>query len=173
MRKIMFFDIDGTLIPEEEGAAVPQSTRTALVRAREAGNLLYVNTGRPAVNVNEDVRELGFDGYVFGCGTHIVCGEREIYYSTVDRSLCRETVSLLRLCDAVPMFEQRDGVFFDFEMRSLPMIDGIRRGFAAQGKNVDRSAEDEDLNATARRDKKLAKLAARQARKAGASGSEV
>ncbi|MBR5115530.1 MAG: sugar ABC transporter permease, partial [Lachnospiraceae bacterium] len=40
-------------------------------------------------------------------------------------------------------------------------------------KYIFRSAEDEDLNATARRDKKLAKLAARQARKAGASGSEV
>ncbi len=40
-------------------------------------------------------------------------------------------------------------------------------------KYIFRSAEDEDLNATARRDKKLARLAARQAAKAGASGTEV
>lgn len=145
-RKIMFFDIDGTLIPEEPGAGVPESTLRALRLARENGHLLYINTGRPAVNVGEDVRSLGFDGYVFGCGTHIECGGREIYYKTAERSLCLDTVRLLRECDAVPMFERRDGVFFDFEMRSLPMIDSIRAGFAAEGKNVDRSADDEDFS---------------------------
>ena len=144
--KIMFFDIDGTLIPEVPGAGVPESTLRALELARKAGNLLYINTGRPAANVDGDVRSLGFDGYVFGCGTHIECGGREIFYRPVDKPLCLETVRLLRECDAVPMFERRDGVFFDFGMRSLPMIDGIRAGFAAQGKNVDRSTEDEDFS---------------------------
>ena len=64
MKKIMFFDIDGTLIPEVHGAKVPESTLKALELARKAGNLLYINTGRPYVNVDDDVRSLGFDGYV-------------------------------------------------------------------------------------------------------------
>lgn len=146
MCKIMFFDIDGTLIPERHGASVPQSTLTALEKARAEGHLLYVNTGRPLINVDDDVRSLGFDGYVCGCGTYVECGGREIFYRTVDKRLCDETVRLLRECDAVPMFERRDGVFFDFEMRRVPMIEGIRRGFAAQGKNVDRCTEDEDFS---------------------------
>ena len=145
-RKIMFFDIDGTLIPELPGAEVPGSTLRALELARSAGNLLFVNTGRPAANVDEDVRSLGFDGYIFGCGTHIEIGGREIYYKTVDKALCRSTVKLLRECNAVPMFERRDGVFFDFGMREMPMINDIRTGFAAQGKNVDRSVDDEDFS---------------------------
>ncbi|SDB52591.1 hypothetical protein SAMN02910317_02721 [Ruminococcaceae bacterium FB2012] len=144
--KIMFFDIDGTLIPELPGAKVPQSTLRALKLAREAGNLLFVNTGRPAVNVGEDVRSLGFDGYIFGCGTHIEAGGRELFYKTVDKPLCLSTAALLRECNAVPMFERRDGVFFDFSMRSMPMIDGIRASFAAEGKNVDRSAADADFS---------------------------
>ncbi|MBQ8965774.1 Cof-type HAD-IIB family hydrolase [Ruminococcus sp.] len=143
MKKIMFFDIDGTLIPERHGAPVPESTLKALELARSAGHLLYVNTGRPAVNVDDDVRSLGFNGYVYGCGTMVVCEGSEIYYNTVEKDLCMSTVSLLRECDAVPMFERRDTVFFDFQMRHLPMIDRVRRGFAEQGKNVDRSTEDE------------------------------
>ena len=144
--KIMFFDIDGTLIPEAAGAEVPESTLRALELSRRAGNLLFVNTGRPAANVDEDVRRLGFDGYIFGCGTHIEIGGREIYYRTVDKELCLSTAQLLRECNAVPMYERRDGVFFDFGMRTVPMITGIREGFASQGKNVDRSTADADFS---------------------------
>ena len=144
--KIMFFDIDGTLIPEIPGAGVPHSALRALELARRAGNLLFVNTGRPACNVDGDVRSLGFDGYVCGCGTDIFCGGREIFYQTVDKPLCLSVAELLRECDAVPMFERRDGVFFDFGMRSMPMIQSVRESFARQGKNVDRSAEDVDFS---------------------------
>lgn len=145
MRKIMFFDIDGTLIPEVPGAKIPESTVRAVELARKAGNLLYVNTGRPAVNVDENVRVLGFDGYVYGCGTMAVCGDKELYYATVPKDLCRRTVELLRECDGVPMFERRDAVAFDLTMRKMPMIENIRSEFAAQGKNVDLCTEDEDF----------------------------
>ena len=146
MRKIMFFDIDGTLIPEREGAKMPESTRKALVKAHEMGHLLYVNTGRPSCNVGSDVREHGFDGYVFGCGTMVVCAGQEISRSTVDKGLCIATAGLLREYNAVPMYERSDGVFFDFGMREMPMITGIRESFARQGKNVDRSVDDADFS---------------------------
>ena len=146
MHKIMFFDIDGTLIPEEPGGEVPESTLKALELARAAGNLLFINTGRPVCNVDNDITSLGFDGYVCGCGTNIFCGGKEISYTTVPRELCFEIVKLLRECDAVPMFERRDCVLFDFQSRRLPMIDGVRAGFAAQGKDVSHSTEDSDFS---------------------------
>ena len=146
MRKIMFFDIDGTLIPEREGAKMPESTQKALEMAHSAGHLLYVNTGRPCCNVGADVREHCFDGFVFGCGTMVVCEGKEISYRTVGKGLCNETVELLRMCGAVPMFERRDGVFFDFKMREMKMITDIRESFAKQGKNVERSVDDEDFS---------------------------
>ena len=145
-RKIMFFDIDGTLIPEIPGVGVPKSTLKALSLARRAGNLLFINTGRPACNVDDDIRSLDFDGYVCGCGTDIYCGGREIFYRTVDKPLCLSVVRLLRECDAVPMFERRDGVFFDPAARQVPMIQAVRKSFADQGKNVDRTVGDVDFS---------------------------
>ena len=146
MNKIMFFDIDGTLIPEKKGAKVPESTITALEKAKKACNLLFVNTGRPAVNVNEDITSLGFNGFVYGCGTMVVCDGKEIFYKSIEKELCDRTVKLIREYDAVPMFERRDGVFFDFEQRTLPMITRIRDSFRSQGKNVDRCTSDADFS---------------------------
>ena len=65
--KIMFFDIDGTLIPEDGDHKIPESAVRALRLAREAGNLLFINTGRPVFNVGRELRCLGFDGFVCGC----------------------------------------------------------------------------------------------------------
>ncbi|WP_049962689.1 Cof-type HAD-IIB family hydrolase [Ruminococcus sp. HUN007] len=146
MKKIMFFDIDGTLIPEVHGAAVPESTLKALELARKAGNLLYINTGRPYVNVDDDVRSLGFDGYVYGCGTMVECEGEEIWYNRLEKDLCMKTAELIRSCNAVPMYERKDCVLFDFTVRKSPVIDKIRENFALEGKNVDHCTEDEDFS---------------------------
>ncbi len=145
MKKIMFFDIDGTLLPEG-GEPIPKSTLRALKLARAVGNLLYVNTGRPEVNVDDNIRQLGFDGYVCGCGTYIECCGQEIYYRTVERELCLSTVRLLRECDAVPMFERRDCVAFDPTARESLMIQAVKEGFAVVGKDVSHTTEDEDFS---------------------------
>lgn len=144
--KIMFFDIDGTLIPEDGDHKIPESTVRALKLAREAGNLLFVNTGRPVFNVEDNVRSLGFDGYVCGCGTYLEYGGREIFYKTVPKELCLKTRELMRECDAVPMYERRDCVFFDRKARRLPVTEGIRKDFDDQGKDTSRHADEENFS---------------------------
>lgn len=145
MRKIMFFDIDGTLMEDSSSHFMPESTVSALRRAREAGHLLYVNTGRPLCNVDADVRSLGFDGYLCGCGTYIECDGRELLYHTNPPALCRETVGLIRRTGCSPLFERRDAFFFDTQARQLPMITGLRQTFRMQEKNIWRSTEDPDF----------------------------
>ena len=44
MKKIAFFDVDGTLTSEIDGS-IPQSTIDAIREARAAGNLMFINTG--------------------------------------------------------------------------------------------------------------------------------
>ena len=44
-RKLIFFDIDGTIIPEDTGV-IPESTKEAIKKAKENGHLVFINTGR-------------------------------------------------------------------------------------------------------------------------------
>ena len=142
----MFFDIDGTLMEDSAAHFVPESTPAALRRAREAGHLLFVNTGRPLINVDENVRVLGFDGYICGCGTYIECGGKELFYYTNPQALCRETADLIRRCGASPLYERRDAFFFDPEARDLPFIAEVRDMFRMQEKNVWRKVTDPDFS---------------------------
>lgn len=144
-KKIMFFDIDGTLMSDDPSHFVPESTKEALRLARKAGHLLYVNTGRPVVNVDADVRVLGFDGYVCGCGTYVECGGTELFYQTVPADVCRKMVELVRSCNASPLYEHRDGFFFDPQTRMLKIIAEVQEIFRMQAKNIWRSTEDADF----------------------------
>ncbi|MDE5564467.1 MAG: HAD-IIB family hydrolase [Oscillospiraceae bacterium] len=146
MQKIMFFDIDGTLMEDSATHFVPDSAVTALHQAREAGHLLYINTGRPVINVDADVRALGFDGYVCGCGTYIECDGKEVFYHPTPKSVCMEMAELVRRTGASPLFERRNAFFFDPETRELPFIAEIRDTFRMQEKNVWRSVDDADFS---------------------------
>ena len=44
-KKIIFFDIDGTLI-SDKNYTIPDSTVTALKELKSKGNLAFINTGR-------------------------------------------------------------------------------------------------------------------------------
>ena len=55
MKKIAFFDIDGTLTSEIDGS-IPVSAIEAIRAARANGNLMFINTGRCFQNVEERFR---------------------------------------------------------------------------------------------------------------------
>ncbi|MDE5738076.1 MAG: Cof-type HAD-IIB family hydrolase [Oscillospiraceae bacterium] len=146
MRKIMFFDIDGTLMEDSSSHYVPESTVKALQLARKAGHLLYVNTGRPVINVDEDVRALGFDGYICGCGTYIEIDNQEVFYHTNAKKICLQMAQLVRDCNASPLYERRDAFYFDNQAVQLPFIQELRNIFKMQEKNIWRSVQDEDFS---------------------------
>ena len=44
--KVLFFDIDGTLITGDSRMIFPESAKEAIKRTREKGNLVFINSGR-------------------------------------------------------------------------------------------------------------------------------
>lgn len=68
-KKIFFFDIDDTLFNINVG--VPKSAVNAIRKLRENGHLVFVNTGRSMGNIDPYVTDIGFDGYIAGCGSYI------------------------------------------------------------------------------------------------------
>lgn len=59
--KLLFFDIDGTLMSEKTGL-IPKSAKRAIKKAQEAGHLVFINTGRPRSTIEDKILNLGLDG---------------------------------------------------------------------------------------------------------------
>lgn len=69
--KIIFFDIDGTLI-SGGSSLMSESTKEAIRTARANGHICMINTGRTKRLVGEDITgQVEFDGLLLGCGTEI------------------------------------------------------------------------------------------------------
>ena len=77
-RKIIFFDIDGTILDEETNK-IPESALEAIRKLKENGHLAIINTGRTKVILPELIKNSGFNGYICGCGTYIECDGTKFY----------------------------------------------------------------------------------------------
>ncbi|MCR5791762.1 MAG: Cof-type HAD-IIB family hydrolase [Lachnospiraceae bacterium] len=77
--KMIFFDIDGTLLSEKTGK-IPDSAIEAIRIARENGHFIFINTGRCYSFLPKEILELDVDGYVCGCGTNVFCHGEELLH---------------------------------------------------------------------------------------------
>lgn len=111
MKKIAFFDLDGTLSSEIDGT-IPQSTIDSIRKARANGNLMFINTGRCFENVEQRFRDIGWDGYVCGCGTHIICEGKDLFYNTLSRQVIDEIAEASKECNLDLLFESKDCMCF-------------------------------------------------------------
>lgn len=133
-RKMIFFDIDGTLMPEGSDI-IPGSTKAALALAQQNGHLIFINTGRTAFNVDEHIKALDFDGYVCGCGTHITYRDQTLFTSTIPHDRCIRLVELMRSCNIPGFYEETDHIYFDTDSASpsFEVLAEIRKVFGAKG----------------------------------------
>ena len=126
MRNIVFFDIDGTLVSDDGAHTFPESAKSAIAAARENGHLMYINTGRTIVNIERELIDVGFDGFVCGCGTYVKCGDEVLLGYTLDKKLCADTARLIRECDIIPLYERYDTFFLDEKARENKRLHDLR-----------------------------------------------
>lgn len=115
-RKIAFFDIDGTLTSEINGQ-IPDSTQKAISQARANGHLMFINTGRCMQNIESRFRNIGFDGYICGCGTNVYCntdkGMKELLYIEQSHQTVQSILEHARHFELDILFESKKEVRFD------------------------------------------------------------
>lgn len=133
MKKIAFFDIDGTITSEIDGS-IPQSTVDSIRKARENGHLMFINTGRCFQNVEMRFRDIGFDGFICGCGTNIYCDSTQVFHIPQTHHTTALILDAARRTNADILFESRNFVCFDLT-RPLSHSDAIRQydKFVARG----------------------------------------
>ena len=127
-KKILFFDIDGTLIDEEQDV-VPESAVRALRQAKEEGHFLFLCSGRCLAIIPEEVMQIGFDGMVAGCGTYIEYGGEELYHHTLPFELQKSVIEDLLTWHIDGVLEGKDCSAFRHDYW-MPVVKSI---FAENG----------------------------------------
>lgn len=127
--KIMFFDIDGTLLSETTHT-IPESTIKGLQEAKAKGHLIFINTGRPISSIDDCIKELEPDGYVCGCGTYVRYLDKVLYSKTLSLQRCKEIRDLIRATNVEGVLEGKDTVYFDKEIRH-PFLKEVKERYAS------------------------------------------
>jgi len=119
--KALFFDIDGTLI-DNETKQVPRSALKAIKEAREAGHLTFINTGRVECIIGNIKSRFKMDGYICGCGTQIVVGDKTVFEKRIDHDRGIEIKKLLKKFNVEGMLEARQEIYFPAKPFIYPEI---------------------------------------------------
>ena len=90
--KVLFFDIDGTLV--NKNAVVADSTYHALDLAHKAGHKLFLCTGRNVTQIFKPLLEYGFDGIVSCAGASCYIGKKQIAQHLMKREKVEQFLNL-------------------------------------------------------------------------------
>ncbi len=69
MKKIIFLDVDGTLIDTKQEMA--DSSKEAIRKARENGHYVVICTGRIHSGIYPWLLDVGFDGIIASAGSNV------------------------------------------------------------------------------------------------------
>lgn len=88
--KIVFIDVDGTLVDDDGN--IPVSAQEACKQARKNGHLLYLCTGRSKAEIYDSIWEIGFDGIIGAGGGYVEYGSEVLYHKKVTAEDVRHMV---------------------------------------------------------------------------------
>ena len=93
-KKVIFLDVDGTLVDYEGN--LPDSAAQAVRRARAAGHRVYLCTGRSRAEVYPFLWDIGLDGMIGGNGSYVEDHGTVILHRTFSGAQCRAVVDWLQ-----------------------------------------------------------------------------
>lgn len=108
-RRIVFIDIDGTIL--EHGSRMSPSTPTAIATARANGHLVYLCTGRAAGDINPKVRAIPVDGAITNGGAFAVRGDEQIVAHLMPRALVDGMIAYFERHGAHYFLQTNDTVY--------------------------------------------------------------
>ena len=93
MGKIIFLDVDGTLVDYHN--RIPDSAVVAIRKARENGHLVYVCTGRSRAEMQPELWEIGLDGMIGGNGSYVEHHGQVIMHQLISKEDAKAVVDWL------------------------------------------------------------------------------
>ena len=93
MGKVIFLDIDGTLVDLQQ--RISEETRLALWRARKNGHKMVLCTDKTYTGIYPWLMKIPFDGVVASSGAYVRCGEEVVAHHMLDNKKVCELTKLL------------------------------------------------------------------------------
>lgn len=116
-RKLIFLDIDGTLISAL--SAPSPRVKAALRQARARGHLVFLCTGRNLPIIGSDIWEIGFDGVVASAGAYIAVGEEVLLDSLLPEEVVQRCLEVFHGLGMFCRIETPEGIYTDPQMEAL------------------------------------------------------
>lgn len=122
MGKIIFLDVDGTLVDYEN--RIPASAIEAVRAARANGHRVYICTGRSRAEVYPELWAIGLDGMIGGNGTYVEDHEHVVFHQTITADQCRRVVDWLHGRGLEFYLESNSGLYASeqFKEKSVPVL---------------------------------------------------
>ena len=94
MKKAIFFDIDGTLIDASKGMVhLSDAVKSALNALKDAGNYIFIASGRPLDFLDPELVNFGFNGFVLMNGSVVIIDGKVIFNKPLDKSIVGDITS--------------------------------------------------------------------------------
>lgn len=113
LQRIVYFDVDGTLLDTTRGLRLSARTIEAIKQLQRNGIIVAINTGRGYGFIPSDVRAVGFDSYVTGCGTYITHHNRVITDIGYSHEESQRVVDVFREARLDMLMEGPEHIYFE------------------------------------------------------------
>ena len=121
-KKILFLDVDGTLVDYE--GRIQKSAAEAVRLARKRGHRVYICTGRSRAEVYPKIWDVGLDGMIGGNGNYVEDNGQVIMHLCLSPDQCRRIVDWLHERKREFYLECNAGLFGSehFETAGEPVV---------------------------------------------------
>lgn len=154
MQKVIFIDVDGTLI--NDYGVVPESAKHAVRKARENGHLVFVCTGRSKAELFPEILEVGFDGVIGAAGGYVEIDQEVLFHERVKKEDVQHLVEFFNKHGIDFYLESNGGLFAggNCKMRIRSIIENLLTEKPEAKEEIEKGLqpfhdiliEDEDLN---------------------------
>lgn len=142
--QLLFFDIDGTLLSNDTHK-IPESALNAIAKAQKNGHLAFINTGRTIRTMPAFLKDLGFDGFLCGCGTRIVYHGETLLAHSLSEEERSHIIDLMEKWQIEAFLEGSEDVYCQRGSYRQKIMNMVRTSFNEEGLGLSKFIEDRNF----------------------------